>query len=99
MLLQVKIWHLSVDASVDPVCNPSATLNIGDTAVELVLWNPIAENVLAATSQQSIRVYDVKRQIARIGIFMHLSGIALWHCDHLSGKPGKPRNVREFETC
>jgi len=65
--LQVKIWQLPVDASTDPVCNPSTTLCIGDRAVELVLWNPVAENVLALASQQSVKVYDVEQQAAAIG--------------------------------
>jgi len=73
--LQVKIWHLPVDASADPVCNPATTLCIGDTTVELVLWNPVAENVLASASQQSIKIYDVEQQAARIGNFMHLFNI------------------------
>ena len=73
----MKIWHLPVDASTDPVCNPSATLSIGDAAVALVLWNPVADNVLAAASQQSIRIFDVEQQTARIGNFVHLSSIAL----------------------
>jgi len=72
---QVKIWHLPVDVSVDPICNPSATLSIGDRAVELVLWNPVAENVLALASQQSVKIYDVERQTARIG--RHLSKVVL----------------------
>ena len=59
------------------MCNPSATLCIGDVAVELVLWNPVAENVLASASQQSIKIYDVKQQTARIGNFVHLISIVL----------------------
>jgi len=43
-----------------------------DRAVELVLWNPVAENVLAVASQQSIKIYDVEQQTASIGIFMYL---------------------------
>lgn len=74
---QVKIWHLPVDVSADPVCNPSTTLCIGDVAVELVLWNPVAENVLASASQQSIKIYDVQQQTARIGNSVHRSSIVL----------------------
>jgi len=72
VIQQVKIWHLPADASSDPVCNPSTTLCIGDSAVELVLWNPVAENVLALAAQQSIKIYDVEQQAARIGNFVLL---------------------------
>jgi len=69
VILQVKIWRLPVDVSHDSVCNPSTTLCIGDRAVELVLWNPVAENVLASATQQSIKIYDLEQQTARIGNF------------------------------
>jgi len=68
-ILQVKIWHLPVDVSTNPVCHPSTTVCVGDSAVEVVLWNPVAESVLAAATQQSIRIYDVEQQAARIGNF------------------------------
>jgi len=67
VILQVKIWHLPVDASADPVCNPLTTLCIGDTAVELVLWNPVAENILGLATQQFIKIYDAEQQTAAIG--------------------------------
>ena len=70
--LQVKIWHLPIDVSHDSVCDPSTTLCTGDSTVDLVLWNPVAENVLASASQQSIKIYDVGQQIARIGNFLQL---------------------------
>jgi len=76
VVLQVKVWHLPVDVTTESVCNPSTTLSIGDSCVELVLWNPVAENVLASATQQSIKIYDVEQQSARIGTFrLHLSEV------------------------
>lgn len=67
VIFQAKIWHLPIDASADPVCNPLTTLYIGDRPVELVLWNPVAENVLALASGQSVKIYDVQQDAAKIG--------------------------------
>jgi len=72
VIVQVKIWHLPVDVSHDSVCNPSTTLCTGDGTVELVLWNPVAENVLASAAQQSVKIYDVEQQNARIGDFLQI---------------------------
>jgi len=72
VIVQVKIWHLPVDVSDDSLCNPSTTLCVGDSVVDLVLWNPIAENVLASATQQSIKIYDIEQQTARIGNFVCL---------------------------
>jgi len=73
------VWHLPVDAAAEAVCNPSSTLCIGDRAVELVLWNPVAENVLALASQQSVKIYDVQRDDAAFGNLCFMSYLVLLH--------------------
>lgn len=73
VIVQVKIWHLPVDVAHNSVCDPSTTMCTGDSTVDIVLWNPVAENVLASAVQQCIKIYDVEQQTARIGNFLQLS--------------------------
>jgi len=65
--IQAKIWHLSEDGVVESMSNPVSVVVQNGKRMENIAWNPIANNVLAVSTQLAITVYDVAGQSEWIG--------------------------------
>lgn len=46
----------------DDLCEPVSTLTFGDRRIENVLWHPLASDVLAVTSANSLSIMDVSKE-------------------------------------
>lgn len=71
--MQTKIWHLPEDGIVESISNPVSVVVQNGKRMENIAWNPIADNVLAVSSQQAINVYDVVGQSECVGEFFFSS--------------------------
>lgn len=57
-----KVWHLPVDGIKGTLCNPVSMLTQEEKRIENVSWNPVADNILALTVHQSVKVFDVSKK-------------------------------------
>ena len=63
---QVKIWTLPAEME-DNISNARQTILGFTKRVENVAWHPCAEDVLAVTSENFVKVYDVNSSDAKYG--------------------------------
>ena len=66
--LQVKIWSLPPEGRLTASLNaPDATLSREDKKIDVVQWHPAADNILAFSTQNSVKVFDVETSSQKYG--------------------------------
>lgn len=59
--LQVRIWDLPKDELPENLLNAKWTLT-ESKRIESILWNPLAEGILAVSALKTVKVFDVSAQ-------------------------------------
>ena len=68
--LQVKIWSLPPGGRLTASLNASdSTLSREDKKIDVVQWHPAADNILAFSTQNSVKVFDVETSSQKYGRF------------------------------
>ncbi|KAK6173712.1 hypothetical protein SNE40_017118 [Patella caerulea] len=55
----IKIWLLPEEGSSDNITEPVVTLPEQDRKIENVVWNTMADGILAASTNKSVKIFDV----------------------------------------
>lgn len=70
--LQVKVWRL-LEADQDFSASPHVMLGPQGSQVEVLLFHPTADGVLASAAGKAVKIWDVEQQQILIGTI--LSGL------------------------
>lgn len=66
LALQVKVWRL-LDSHRDLSSSPSVTLGPESSHVDVLLFHPTADGILATGAQRIVKVWDVAQRQALAG--------------------------------
>ena len=67
-MLQVKIWRLPEEIEEEMICNADATFLGFTKRVESVAWHPCSDAILAVTSENFVKIYDVTSEEEKYGM-------------------------------
>ena len=61
------MWLLPEDSSFSSFSDVSVCLPAEDRRIENVLWNPVADGILAVSTNRTVKIYDIGNQAAKFG--------------------------------
>ncbi|XP_062999412.1 coronin-7 [Elgaria multicarinata webbii] len=95
----VKVWHL-LDPDLDLSSSPHVTLGPEGGQVDVLLFHPTADGILASGAQRAVKVWDVKQRQALAELEPHEDQVQslAWKLDgSLLGTSCKDKKLRIFD--